>query len=128
MQLNGFKFRKWFHSFYLTHRWDPNRYYHHTGSVDRGIMTMKEYSTFPRSTDLEPHHQVVVMLRTPLWGSFTSLQGTQSTYSKTCLQGVVLFKFFLDKALSIFISLWLAFQSFHFFFLFIISNIRCDDL
>ena len=39
---------------YLTHRWDPNKYYH-SGS-DLRAMAIKECSTLPRAPELEPHH------------------------------------------------------------------------
>ena len=34
--------------FYLTPRWDPNRFYHFGGRVDLGVMAIKEYSIFPK--------------------------------------------------------------------------------
>ena len=40
---------------YLTHRLDPNRYYHRV-RVKLGVMAMKCYSKFPRSPELELHH------------------------------------------------------------------------
>ena len=42
--------------FYLTHRWDPNRYVLPLQvRVDQGAMVMKGCSTLPK---LEPHHQI----------------------------------------------------------------------
>ena len=43
--------------FYLTHKWDPNSYYH-SWSVDQGAMVMKGCSTFPKPPELEPHNQI----------------------------------------------------------------------
>ena len=54
--------------------------------VDLGVMTMNEYSTHPRSRELEPHHQMQfnVLLRTLLVvGGLTPLQRIQSVYSKS---------------------------------------------
>ena len=39
--------------FYLTHREDPNRYYHFE---DLGVMVMKRYSTIPRASGLKLHN------------------------------------------------------------------------
>ena len=43
--------------FYLTHRWDSL-----TGTIRVGVelrgIAMKEYSTFPKTPELEPHHQM----------------------------------------------------------------------
>ena len=44
--------------FYLTHRWDPNRYYH-SRTVNLEVTAMKEYFTFRKAQRLEPHHQMV---------------------------------------------------------------------
>ena len=43
--------------FYLTYRWEPNRYCH-SESVDLGVMAMKKYSPFPKVLGLESHHQM----------------------------------------------------------------------
>ena len=46
--------------------------------VDMGLMTIKGYSTFPRSQDLEPHHQMLfnIILRTILfWESMSYPSG-----------------------------------------------------
>ena len=42
--------------FYLTQRWDSNRYYH---SVNLGVMAKKGYFTFPKASKQEPHHQML---------------------------------------------------------------------
>ena len=44
--------------FYLTHRWNRNRYYPFQVWVDLGIMAMKGYSTYLKSPKLKPHHQM----------------------------------------------------------------------
>ena len=46
--------------FYLTPRWDSNRYYYlgYNHLVDLGVMAMKGYSMFTKSQELEPHHQM----------------------------------------------------------------------
>ena len=36
--------------FYLTHKREPNRYYH-SESVDLGVMAVNGYSTFPNAPD-----------------------------------------------------------------------------
>ena len=55
--------------------------------VDLGVMAMKEYSMFPTSVGLEPHHQIqfCVIPQTPLEGGehFTLLQRMQLAYSKS---------------------------------------------
>ena len=53
---------------YLTHKWDPNRYFY--SGIDLIVMAMKKYSTFSRFPELEHHHQINfnVIFRTPLLG------------------------------------------------------------
>ena len=41
-----------FKKIYLTHRWDPNLYYHSQPRVDLRVIAMKGYSILPR-----PYHQ-----------------------------------------------------------------------
>ena len=44
---------------YLTNRWNPNRVHLRLQiKADLEIMTMKRYSIFPRSPELESHHQM----------------------------------------------------------------------
>ena len=52
---------------YLTHRWDPNRYYR-SWSERIWLMVMNEYPTFPKARGLEPHHltKFSVMPRYPV--------------------------------------------------------------
>ena len=40
--------------FYLTHRWDPNKYYQSGVRVDLGVMLMKGYSPFAKVPQLDP--------------------------------------------------------------------------
>ena len=50
--------------FYLTPRWDPNRYYQSWSRVNQGVMVIKEYSKFSKSPRLEPyHHMKVIVVR-----------------------------------------------------------------
>ena len=44
--------------FYLTDRWDPNRYYQLV-RMNLGVMAMKEYSAFPDAQELEFYYQMV---------------------------------------------------------------------
>ena len=39
-----------FKQIYLTHRWDPNKYYHFWFTVELGVMIMKEYFSVPSSS------------------------------------------------------------------------------
>ena len=41
-----------FKQIYLTHSWDPNRYYHSKVWVDLGMIVVKNYTTLPRSPEL----------------------------------------------------------------------------
>ena len=61
--------------FYLTDRWDPNRYKNMRVRVDLGVMVIKGYSTFSKAPGLEFYHQMQfsLILRTlverflPFW-------------------------------------------------------------
>ena len=50
--------------------------------VDLGVMTVKEYSTFSKDLELEPHHQMQfsIISRTLLWEGYFSAE-MQSVYS-----------------------------------------------
>ena len=60
------EYKYFFKQIYLTHNWEPVLTV--WVRVDLGVMTMKGYSTFPRSPELEPHHkmQFSVIPKTPL--------------------------------------------------------------
>ena len=52
--------------------------------VDLGILTMKEYSTFPKDLGLEPHQQIVLShFRTLVGGDVFLFAERQSAYSTT---------------------------------------------
>ena len=72
--------------FYLTHRWNPNRYY--LVRVDLGAISMKRYSTFPKVPGLKPHHQMFFISYPWGKGSYPSLQ----RYSWHILQPQPVFK------------------------------------
>ena len=56
-----------FKHIYVTHWWNPNRYYH-SGLVDLGVMAVKRYFMVLRVPEFEPHFkmQFSVIPRTPL--------------------------------------------------------------
>ena len=77
--------------FNLTYRWGPIRYYH-SESMDLGIIAMKEYSTFPKAPELEPHSQDT------RWRDLTLLLGCSQYVLQPQLNGLI-FEYILNKIL-----------------------------
>ena len=73
-EFHSYPIRLIFKQICLTHRWNLNRV-----RVDLGVMTMKRYSTLPRSPELEPHRQMqysfIPRILLLVWGGLTPCRG-----------------------------------------------------